>query len=85
MKILNKKVTPLALNNSEDSSESEMISTTQIEALDAVIPVPENFEGSNNPFCDLEHNSLKNRLSNRPLSPRLTVSSSDSTKTRRIS
>ena len=70
-------------NNSEDSSDSDMISLTEIESLDAVIPVPKNFEGSNNPFCDFEPNPLKSRLSvPSTVGPRL---GAEPTKTSRIS
>ena len=45
-----------------ESSDTEMISASKsmppIESLDAIIPVPKNFEGDNNPFCDTKHNVL---------------------------
>lgn len=66
------KFTPLAHNS--DTSDTEPIEAQTIDSLDAVIPVPKNFDGDNNPFySDTEHIVLRNRLSsvstNSPTSP----------------
>jgi polycomb-like protein 2 len=54
------KFPPSDLNS--DSSDIEVVSTSPIESLEAVIPPLKNFEGNNNPFLDTDHRVLRNCL-----------------------
>lgn len=58
-----KQTTKKFAKTGDDSSDTEMISMPTIESLDAIIPVPKDFEGHNNPFCDTKANLLKGCLS----------------------